>query len=329
MVVPMRRLYFLLICLALMQASPALGKARSINSTAVENATLDEARKREPNPALVKAQILLDRLRFSPGAIDGRRGNNTRLALQTFQQANHLKATGELDQQSWDALTGTDSEPLLQDYEITKDDVAGPFVKVPEQMEEQAKLKKLAYSSPLELLSEKFHVDEELLTALNEGKDFEQAGTRITVPKVRAGKLGKVERIEVDKEQKAVRAYDKDGQLLAHYPATVGSEARPAPTGSFKVTKVARNPLYTYEPKNQFKGVEADQPFDIAPGPNNPVGTVWIEINKDGYGLHGTPEPSQIGKTASHGCVRLTNWDAEDLASGVTKGDPVEFNETS
>ena len=201
-----------------MQASPALGKARSINSTAVENATLDEVRKREPNPALVKAQILLDRLRFSPGAIDGRRGDNTRLALQTFQQANHLKATGDLDQQSWDALIGTDSEPLLQDYEITKDDVAGPFVKVPEQMEEQGKLKRLAYSSPLELLSEKFHIDEELLTALNEGKDFEQAGTRITVPKVRASKLGKVRRIEVDKEQKAVRAYDKNGQLLAHYP---------------------------------------------------------------------------------------------------------------
>ena len=121
------------------------------------------------------------------------------------------------------------------------------FVKVPEQMEEQAKLKKLAYSSPLELLSEKFHVDEELLKALNEGKDFEQAGTRITVPKVRAGKLGKVRRIEVDKEQKAVRAYDKDGQLLAYYPATVGSETRPAPSGSFEVTKDARSPLYTYE----------------------------------------------------------------------------------
>jgi lipoprotein-anchoring transpeptidase ErfK/SrfK len=134
-----------------------------------------------------------------------------------------------------------------------------------------------------------------------------------------------VARIVVDKERNALSAYDKDGRLLAHYPATVGSASRPAPTGSFEVTKVVRNPVYTFNPKDKFAGVHTDQPFNIAPGPNNPVGTVWIEINKDGYGIHGTPEPEDIGKTASHGCVRLTNWDAEDLAKGVEKRIPAEF----
>ena len=195
-------------------------------------------------------------------------------------------------------------------------------------MEQQAKLEKLAYSSVRELLSEKFHVDEEILIALNDGKSFDQAETHITVPKVRSGKLGQVARIKVDKERKAVRAYDKDGRLLAHYPATVGSASRPAPSGSFQVTRVVRNPVYTYLPKYGFEDVKADKPFNIAPGPNNPVGTVWIAINKEGYGLHGTPEPSEIGRAASHGCVRLTNWDAEDLATGVRKGVLVDFSET-
>src|SRR5437763_9717643 len=326
---PIRMLHLLILLVPTFACwSGGTAQAQPISPAAVENATLQDARSGEPNAGLLKAQILLDRLRFSPGAIDGKDGENTRLAVQTFQQARGFEPTGELDQRTWDALTSGEGEPLLQDYEITKEDSAGPFVHVPEQMEQQAKLEKLAYSSVRELLSEKFHVDEEILIALNDGKSFDQAETPITVPKVRSGKLGQVARIKVDKERKAVRAYDKDGRLLAHYPATVGSASRPAPSGSFQVTRVVRNPVYTYLPKYGFEDVKADKPFNIAPGPNNPVGTVWIEINKEGYGLHGTPEPSEIGRAASHGCVRLTNWDAEDLATGVRKGVLVDFSET-
>ena len=112
---------------------------------------------------------------------------------------------------------------------------------------------------------------------------------------------------------------------MATYPATIGSEEKPAPSGTLKVERIARNPDYTYNPKYAFKGVKADKPFTIKPGPNNPVGTVWIALSKEGYGIHGTPDPAKVGKTSSHGCVRLTNWDAEELAGTIEKGARVDF----
>jgi lipoprotein-anchoring transpeptidase ErfK/SrfK len=317
------RLFAALLVLVGISAVPE--RARAIEPAAVEGATFNDISPDEPNPALAKAQILLDRTRFSPGAIDGRPGDNTGLAVKAFQQARDLDPTGDIDQRTWEDLTRADAEWVLQEYEIIAEDVDGPFAKIPDRMEEEAKLKKLSYSSPRELLAERFHVDEDFLTALNVGKDLAHAGTKIMVPKVRSGEIGKVARMIVEKDRNSLTAYDQDGRLLARYPATVGSASRPAPTGLFKVTKVVRNPVYTYNPKDKFEGVDADEPFDIAPGPNNPVGTVWIEIDKDGYGIHGTPDPEDIGKTASHGCVRLTNWDVEDLAAGVGKGTPVEF----
>jgi lipoprotein-anchoring transpeptidase ErfK/SrfK len=318
------RFHYCLLVLVLVLSGPKKAQSEAIiTPTAVENATLEEAHGAEPNAGLVRTQILLDRLRFSPGVIDGTRNPNTRLAVQAFQQANGLAPTGELDQTTWDSLTRSQSAPLLQDYQITEEDVGGSFVNIPKEMEQQAILEKLGYSSIRESLAEKFHLDEKILLALNRGRSLDQAGTRVSVPIVRAGRLGQVARVKV--EQHGVRAYGKDGQLLAIYPATVGSEVRPAPSGSFKVTEIVENPIYTYHPKNRIEGVEADTPFNVAPGPNNPVGVVWIEINKDGFGLHGTPDPSEINKTASHGCVRLTNWDAEDLARGLSRGVPVEF----
>jgi lipoprotein-anchoring transpeptidase ErfK/SrfK len=300
-------------------------RAYAIEPKAIENATFQDLSTGEPNPALAKAQILLDRARFSPGAIDGKAGDNTKLAIKAFQQDRDLEPTGDIDQRTWDALARADNQGVLQEYEITAKDVAGPFAKIPDKIEEQAKVERLYYSSPRELLAERFHLDQEFLTALNKGKDLAHAGTKILVPRLRTGEIAKVARIVVDKERNTLSAYDRDRRLLANYPATVGSASRPAPTGSFKVTKVVRNPVYTYNPEDKFEGVDAEKPFNIAPGPNNPVGTVWIEINKDGYGIHGTPEPEDIGKTASHGCVRLTNWDAEDLAAGVEKGITAEF----
>src|SRR6478735_3179424 len=154
---------------------------------------------------------------------------------------------------------------------------------------------------------------------------FETAGTKIVVPNVaRKPSEAKVEKVVVDKSALTVRALDGNGKLISFYPASVGSEERPAPNGTLPIRSVAENPTYTYRPKLKFKGVKATKPFTIAPGPNNPVGNTWIDLG-DGFGIHGTPEPQNIGKTESHGCVRLTNWDAEALGKMVRKGIKVEF----
>ena len=280
-----------------------------------------------------KVQILLDRARFSPGVIDGRMGENVENALTAFREANQIegadKAVDEATLAKLAEIGEASKEPLLVEYEITADDVKGPFTKsIPDGFEEKRKLDRLGYTGPRELLAEKFHMDEDFLKELNPGKDFDKAGSKITVANVKrptSPEPGSVERIEVDKGRKQVRALGKDDTLLAVYPATIGSESRPAPSGEHKVTGVAKNPKYTYNPEYKFEGVKTDKPFDIAPGPNNPVGSVWIDLSVDGYGIHGTPDPAKIGKTASHGCVRLTNWDAGHLAEMVKTGVTVQF----
>jgi lipoprotein-anchoring transpeptidase ErfK/SrfK len=301
--------------------------AKRLDKDAVNQAPFPSQKGQGPNPTLIKAQVLLDRAHFSPGVIDGHEGDNVRNAIAAFQRTHDLEDDGKLDQKTWEALSATSDQPVLADYTIAKDDVKGPFTKgIPDKMEEQAKLDHLGYRNPRELLAEKFHMDEDLLAALNPGKSFGEAGTPIVVANVGENHPNaKVTKIEVDKAKELVRAYDQDGKLVATYPATIGSEEKPAPSGTFKVERVAKNPDYTYNPKYAFKGVKADKPFTIAAGPNNPVGTVWIALNKEGYGIHGTPEPSKVGKTYSHGCVRLTNWDAEELAGMVEKGATVEF----
>ncbi len=276
----------------------------------------------------IKAQVLLDRARFSPGVIDGRRGENFTNALRAFQNQNGLQASGQLDTPTWEKLA-QDAEPAVIEYTITDADVKGPFTEdIPNKMEKQADLKRLGYTGASEMLAERFHMDEDLLERLNRGKKLDQAGATIVVANVNVKpaalntKLGK---IEVDKSRKIVRALGPDGALLAVYPASIGSGEKPAPSGTLKVARVAKNPTYTYNPDYKFRGVKAKHEFKIAPGPNNPVGLVWIALNQKGYGIHGTPEPEKVGKAYSHGCVRLTNWDALALAAMVKKGTPVEF----
>lgn len=288
---------------------------------------------KEIDPALIKAQVLLDRASFSPGVIDGRGGENTQKALAAFASANDLKPAEKLDPDVWARLTATSSEPAVVEYTVTADDVKGPFVpEIPREMTEMADLDRLAYRNPLELLAEKFHMDEDLLRALNPGREFDKAGTAIMVANVAVPKAkpekGRVTRIEIDKAGRAVRAFDKDDKLVAYYPASIGSDEKPAPSGSHKVRAVAFNPDYTYNPDYKFKGVKADQKFRIAPGPNNPVGAVWIDLDVESYGIHGTPEPDKVGKSYSHGCIRLTNWDVEGLARMVQKGTVVDFGQS-
>ncbi|MGA0606385.1 L,D-transpeptidase family protein [Phenylobacterium sp. VNQ135] len=275
---------------------------------------------------LIRAQVLLDRAHFSPGVIDGTDGENLKNAVAAFERARNLPEDGMLDQEVWNLLV-KDDQPVMTDYVVTEADVAGPFVdKIPTDYKEMAELEKLGFTSPLEALAEKFHMDEALLTALNPGADFAKAGTKIIVAAPGPDVLvAPVTLVEVDKARNQVRAYGGDGSLLASYPATVGSSDMPTPDGEWAVNLVANDPHWNYDPKKLNFGDKSAGKLDIKPGPNNPVGAVWIDLTKDTYGIHGAPEPKLVGKTASHGCVRLTNWDARQLGSAVKKGTRVVF----
>ena len=303
--------------------------AQSLTLEAVNGADLKAKEEKGVRPAILKAQVLLDRARFSPGAIDGHDGENVQNAIKAFEKARDLKVDGKLDEELWAKLNETSSDPVLIEYKITEDDVKGPFTeKIPHKLEEQAKLDRLGYTSAEELLAEKFHMDEDLLKALNPGKSFDKAGTSIVVANVdveTSGEPEKVAKIEIVKSEHVLRALAQDGSLIAVYPASIGSEEKPAPSGTYKVKGIAKNPTYTYNPEYKFKGVDAKEKFVVKPGPNNPVGSVWIDLSIESFGIHGTPEPTKVGKTYSQGCVRLTNWDVEELAKMVKKGAEVTF----
>ena len=281
-----------------------------------------------PDPVLIRAEVLLDRAGFSPGVIDGRPGSNLRKALAAFQQSVGGEGDGTLDQPTWNALT-QNTAPVVQTYVITAADVAGPFA--PNVGEDFLKLAALPqgpqYSSPLEALAARFHMSQTLLQALNPVADFNKAGTSLLVaaPGAPAFTKGQVAKVVVSRSKNQVFAYDHDGKLLAVYPATVGSTERPSPSGLHKIKGVGWNPAYVYDPAKLHWGPRSHGKFTIKPGPKGPVGVVWIDLNAPSYGIHGSPDPNLIGKTASHGCVRLTNWDALALAHGVKPGVPVAF----
>lgn len=300
------------------QAPPTAGKAG-----AVAGALPDDAR---PDPAMARAQVLLDRTRFSPGIVDGLGGENTRQAIAAFEAANELPVDGELDAAVFDRLTAGDGRRVLTDYTITQADLSGPFIgTVPEDIEAMGRLETVGYADAREALAEKFHMSEALLDALNPGVDFGRAGQTIVVAATGPNPLqGEVARIVVDKADSSVRAFAADGKLLAFYPATIGSGDTPSPSGTHTVRAVAPRPNYTYDPSRVSYGDGGDKVV-VPPGPNNPVGSVWIDLSRDTYGIHGTPDPAEIGKTASSGCVRLTNWDAEQLAAAVKPGVEVRF----
>ncbi|CAN5862460.1 L,D-transpeptidase [soil metagenome] len=269
---------------------------------------------------MLRAQVLLDRAHFSSGEIDATYGANLRNAIRGYQRAKGLPVTGIIDAPSWAALH-VDTAPILITYTISDADLAGPFAPVPTGWADMAKMTTLGYASSQEALSEKFHVSPKLLAQLNPGKNFSAVGEKIVVPNVAAaGELPKAVKIIVDQSDRTLSLVDTDGNTIAQFPATTGSKHDPLPIGNWKVTGVARHPVFHYNPKLFWDAAPGDTKVTVAAGPNNPVGVVWVDLSKPHYGIHGTPAPSTIGKTQSHGCIRLTNWDATTLAHSVVTG---------
>ncbi|WP_324733307.1 L,D-transpeptidase family protein [Pseudomonas paeninsulae] len=286
-----------------------------------------EVGPKQHNVAVLRAQILLDRARFFPGEIDASFGSNTRIAISGFQKNNGLPVSGVMDEATWVALNA-DVEPVLVSYTITDTDAAGPFQQIPADMMDKATLTTLGYRDLTEALGEKFHASPRLLTLLNPGKDLSRAGEAIVVPNLAdAAPLPKAARVVVDKSDSTVTLFDAADAIIAQFPASTGSGRDPLPLGDWKILGVARNPVFQYNPELFWDANPGHAKATIPAGPNNPVGVAWVALSKPHYGIHGTPEPSKIGKTQSHGCIRLTNWNVTAMGHAVKPGLPALLQE--
>ena len=279
-------------------------------------------------PVYARAHVMLNNAHASPGAIDGTSGKNTLKAIASFQQMNGIKPTGTLTQETWDALLAKQgSKPAFVEYTITEEDLKGPYAEsIPSDYALQAKMKGLYYTRVTEMLGEKFHMDEDFLKKLNPKATFKKAGEKLIVANIRNEVPEDIHLIVAHKGAKQLYLFNSRNQMIASFPATIGSSSTPSPTGTYKVTGVAKNPWYSYSPSNFVQG-NNKKPLSLPPGPNGPVGNIWIGLSKKSFGIHGTPNPSAISKTASHGCIRLTNWDANDLGRKVKSGVTVRFLE--
>ncbi|KRG34206.1 MULTISPECIES: L,D-transpeptidase family protein [Psychrobacter] len=269
----------------------------------------------------IKMQALLDWNHASPGAIDGGWGMNSKKALINFQTMKGLPATGKMDQKTWDALNKNipANKPVLVTYTITEDDIKTNFASTPAGSEAKSKMKGLYYQDIKEMFGERFHMDVRYLDKLNKNKQY-KAGETITVLNTRAPLKQRINRVVANKADKTLYAYNGD-KLVATYPTTIGSDATPSPQGSFKIINKVKMPWY-----KATVGKGADKQIHmLPPGPNSPVGVVWMGLSKPSYGIHGSPKPEGISRQASAGCVRLTNWDVLEVYANIENGATVEL----
>lgn len=312
-------------------------------------------------PSVLRVQVLLDRALFSPGIVDGRWGTNTEKAVYWLQRREGLRRTGEVDEATWQRILELGGQPnqLVRTHTLTADDVAGPFVTLPNEYYDRRDMECQCYESLGEKLAELHHTSEDLLRQLNPDVDLNslQAGARLNVPAInrpqprtanaraandtgaartdttrpgtggQGSAAGNVARIVISDGGRYLHALDASDRILYHFPATLGSDYSPSPTGDYRITNIAHDPSWHYQP-DLLEGVPDDEPDAVLPpGPNNAVGVVWMQLSRPHYGIHGTSAPETIGYATSNGCVRLTNWDAEFLAQRTGSGTPVEFRD--
>jgi len=275
---------------------------------------------------VIRAQILLGCARFSPGEIDGHYGGDLGIAIKGYQENHGLAVTGVIDAEMW-RLLDAHPGPLLITYTITAADEKGPFEPIPKNVIEQAKLKWMGWESPQEELGEKFHMSPQLLAQLNPGKKLDTAGEQITVVNVRLAPFRRASRVVVSKSKRTVTAFGVGDTVLAQYPATIGDSHDSLPIGSWKILSIIRDPWFYWDPVHYWNVDPERATEKLAPGPNNPVGVVWMGLSKAHYGIHGTPDPGHVRHEESYGCIRLTNWDANDLSHMVVVGTPAILEE--
>jgi lipoprotein-anchoring transpeptidase ErfK/SrfK len=308
---------------------------KGLNPEAINNAPVSVPFTGDVSgPSVLKTQVYLDRVNHSVGAIDGRWGKNSAISVWWYQRSRGLNPTGDVDQETFRALAGdTGSAPAIVTHHVTSEDVEGPFTSVPDDMYEKAKLDCLCYQSIKEKLAEKFHATTDLLELLNPSVDLNavKAGDSINVPNVRQAVRSDrpdIARIVISLSGNTFNAFDSAGNMIFHAPTTVGSKYDPSPRETVEIKAIAHDPHFHYQPK-LFAEVPDDEPeANLQPGPNSPVGVVWMALSKPHYGIHGTSDPDSIGYASSHGCIRLTNWDAREVAHRVSPGVKVEFVDT-
>ncbi len=274
----------------------------------------------------MEEQIALVRHGISPGSIDGVEGNQTRSALAVFQRQNHLAPTGELDDATKAVLLM--DAPATTTYSLTAEDLAR-IHPVPHTWLAKSELSSLDYESVVELLGEKAFASPTLIRTLNPSLDWSAiaAGTTVVLPNVEyPAPAPRAAEVRISLANRALEAFDDTGRLLVHFPCSIGRLAEKRPAGDLHVTVIVENPNYTFDPEifpESAEGRELGRKLVIPPGPNNPVGVAWIGLDRPGYGIHGTPAPEQVGRTESHGCFRLANWNAAYLLHMAWVGMPV------